>query len=32
MPAKGTPAAKNAEEARKRAAEAQLHKSRIKGK
>jgi hypothetical protein len=32
MPAKGTTAAKNADEARKRAAEAQLYKSRIKGK
>ncbi len=32
MPPKGTVAAKNADEARKRAAEAQLYKSRIKGK
>jgi hypothetical protein len=32
MPPKGTASAKNAEEARKRAAEAQLYKSRIKGK
>jgi hypothetical protein len=32
MPAKGTAAAKNADEARKRATEAQLYKSRIKGK
>jgi hypothetical protein len=31
MPAKGTTAAKNASEARKRAAEASLYKSRIKG-
>jgi hypothetical protein len=31
MPAKGTTAAKNASEARKRAAEANLYKSRIKG-
>ena len=32
MPPKGTAAAKNADEARKRAAESHLHKSRIKGK
>jgi hypothetical protein len=31
MPAKGTTAAKNASESRKRAAEASLYKSRIKG-
>jgi hypothetical protein len=31
MPAKGTTAAKNAAESRKRAAEASLYKSRIKG-
>ena len=32
MPPKGTTAAKNAEEARKRAADAHLYKSRITGK